>query len=559
MNEFLGILETNFHYRPAQTLKVSVIVPNYRHAPYLEERLQSIFEQTLRPHEIVFLDDASPDDSVAVARRLAGRTTVPMRIVVNEQNSGSTFRQWLKGLSLASGDLIWFAESDDSAHPLFLERLVPEFFDPEVVLAYCQSALIGPSGQRLADDFLAHTDDISTDRWRSRFSALSSVEAEIALSQKNTIPNASAVVFRRTQSLDFGDELISLKFAGDWFFYSMLVRGGKLSFLPEVLNFYRRHEATVSHRSVREDTQALESLYVKSRVFESYPVTPSAITGSLARSVFEYEQLTERFKLKRPPLTANVHLATALSRLRGEFERRLADSSALRILLVLGELSASTETLAMLDLATALVRDHTVFVCNAQPHVFEPSATSRLDFRVIPLEGMFGPAPWSAHGDDIGALGTRAKPRRATVLRELIRILRIDVVHSHSLPADRLMLEALEDRTLPWFIHPSSHARSLSGGLDDPLLRRTVAEILHGAIGFFLEDDREPKLPADLAAGVAQKPRWVLRTGTPAIRIAELCASAYLELLSVLSFPRERAPDVPDGDVAHLVSQRRPA
>ena len=80
------------------------------------------------------------------------------------------------------------------------------------------------------------------------------VEAELALSQKNTIPNASAVVFRRPEDLDFADELVKLKFAGDWFFYSMLIRGGKVNFMPEVLNFYRRHEATVSHRSVREDT-----------------------------------------------------------------------------------------------------------------------------------------------------------------------------------------------------------------------------------------------------------------------------------------------------------------
>ena len=204
MDEFLDILKTDFQYRPAQRLKVSVIVPNYRHARYLEERLRSIFDQTLRPHEIIFLDDASPDESVEVARRLAASSPVPMRIVVNEQNSGSTFRQWLKGLSLATGDLIWFAESDDSAHPLFLERLVPEFYDPEVTLAYCQSAIDRAATAR---------------RWRTTFSATPMIfpppagaavipsrgveEAELALSQKNTIPNASAVVFRRPGTARF--------------------------------------------------------------------------------------------------------------------------------------------------------------------------------------------------------------------------------------------------------------------------------------------------------------------------------------------------------------------
>ena len=103
------------------------------------------------------------DESVEVARKLAPLSPVPMQIVVNEHNGGSTFRQWLKGLSLATGDLIWIAESDDSAHPLLLERIVPEFYDPDVMLAYCQSAIIGPGGETLAENFLAHTDDISTD------------------------------------------------------------------------------------------------------------------------------------------------------------------------------------------------------------------------------------------------------------------------------------------------------------------------------------------------------------------------------------------------------------
>ena len=202
-----------------------------------------------------------------------------MQIVVNEQNNGSTFRQWLKGLSLATGDLIWIAESDDSAHPLLLERIVPEFYDPDVVLAYCQSAIIGPGGEKLAENFLAHTDDISTTRWRRPlFAFRASEEAELALSQKNTIPNASAVVFRRPAQLDFEEELVKLRFAGDWYFYAMLIRTGKFAYLPEVLNFYRRHDDTVTHRSVRDDTQPQESLYRQGagvRDVSEFPRTPS--------------------------------------------------------------------------------------------------------------------------------------------------------------------------------------------------------------------------------------------------------------------------------------------
>ena len=124
MQQFLGILQADYGYRPSQRPESLGDRAQLSPRPYLEERIESIIDQTLRPHEIIFLDDASPDDSVEIARRLARRSTVPIQIVVNEQNNGSTFRQWLKGLSLATGDLVWIAESDDSAHPYLLERLV---------------------------------------------------------------------------------------------------------------------------------------------------------------------------------------------------------------------------------------------------------------------------------------------------------------------------------------------------------------------------------------------------------------------------------------------------
>ena len=65
MGDFLDILEKDYNYQRSQRLKVSVIVPNYCHARFLEDRLSSIFEQTLPPHEIIFLDNASTDESVA--------------------------------------------------------------------------------------------------------------------------------------------------------------------------------------------------------------------------------------------------------------------------------------------------------------------------------------------------------------------------------------------------------------------------------------------------------------------------------------------------------------
>ena len=551
--EFLHLLQSDYNYRPSQQLKVSVIVPNFRHAKYLDERLQSIIDQSLRPHEIIFLDDASPDDSVLVARQFGHRSSVQVHIVVNEKNSGSTFRQWLKGLSLATGDLVWIAESDDSAHPAFLERMVPEFFDPDVALAYCQSGLVGSRGELLAEDFFAHTDDICPARWRSHFSSSAIEEIELALSQKNTIPNASAVVFRRPAYVDFADELEKLKFAGDWFFYAMLIRGAKVSYLPEVLNFYRRHEATVTHRSVRDDSQAQESLHVKARVLETYPVSARAVAGSLARSIFEYNGLTERLALERPALIENQLLAEPLARLRSVVDSRLEAPSALRVLLVVPDIEAGGEASSVIELASALAREHTVFLCNAQPHLVDQVTKGRVGPRVIFLEGTIGPTPWSLADQTLGR-----SARRPLVLSELMRLLCIDVVHSNSPAADGLILATRSEPPIPWLVHAKSVLHLFSAITEDAESRRWAASIWSESRGFFYEDASELDLLEQYAPSrLQEKPRWILEPGQPAHAIAALCAEAYLEVRNLLAFHRETDPAQPASTTISTAARKR--
>jgi glycosyltransferase involved in cell wall biosynthesis len=447
-DQLLEVLRDDFGYYAPQTLSVSVILPNYCHAQYLEERFQSIFRQTLQPHEIIFLDDASPDGSVDLARQLAARSPIPMRIVVNVENSGSTFRQWMKGLELATGDLVWIAESDDSCHADFLQRLVPAFYDPEVNLAYSQSALIGPDGETISADFLDHTNDISPTRWRSPYCVTGAEEAELALSQKNTIPNESAVLFRHPKNLDFADELGQLRFAGDLLFYAMLLRSGKIAYLPDALNFYRRHEQTVSHQAIRGDTHVEESLRVKARVIESFPVSTTAIARCLAQSVYEYHWLAERFRLDRPPLSSNPKATHWLDRIGRILEERLAPGSSRRILLVLQDMTLEGATVSRVHLANAMALEQIVYLCNARPSRCHPRIVAMVDPRVIYLEGCPGPTAWSDERDHPGDGPDFAGERRVRIIKDLVRIHRIDVIQSCSPATDDLVVRIDDARGL---------------------------------------------------------------------------------------------------------------
>lgn len=224
---------------------VSVIVPSYNHAPYLTARLDSIYGQNFRDFEVIVLDDASTDASREVLRSYESRPRT--RVFYNPENSGSPFRQWLMGLAETRGELVWIAESDDVADPAFLEEVLPQFADPRVRVAYADSVVIDETGRMTGDyqqcDYLL---DLSPTKWRKSYQVEADQELREALAIKNTVLNASAVVFRRfTLSSEARETLRSLRMAGDWFFLLQALEGGRIHFLARQLNQHRRHAASV--------------------------------------------------------------------------------------------------------------------------------------------------------------------------------------------------------------------------------------------------------------------------------------------------------------------------
>jgi GT2 family glycosyltransferase len=262
------------------------VVPNYNHAPYLEERLNSIWNQTFRDFELIFLDDASTDDSLAVAGRFAREH--PMRIVPNEQNSGSPFVQWNKALRLASAEWIWIAESDDVANPRFLERLTAVLAaHPEAGLAYCSSRRIdgqGTPGIRAEDNLRG----LHESRWNSDFVADGLEECRVYMSRLNTIANASAVLFRKSvyESIGAADE--SFRFCGDWDLWCRMLAVSKVAFVAEELNFHRLHAGSVRSKSSQEralSERARVLLNLHQRHGLSAEIRREAIAVLLAKAV----------------------------------------------------------------------------------------------------------------------------------------------------------------------------------------------------------------------------------------------------------------------------------
>jgi glycosyltransferase involved in cell wall biosynthesis/GT2 family glycosyltransferase len=230
--------------------KVSVVVPNYNYARYIGERLASIQRQTAPIFELIVLDDASTDDSVDVIREFLAGCGLPSKLVVNDNNSGSVFRQWQRGVEMARGDFVWIAEADDLADPEFLQEVVSAFSDPQLVMSYTQSRQMGSEGQILCEHYLDYVSDIDRERWTQSYKADGREEISKALFIKNTIPNVSAVLFRRQALLDVlvdhQQEIFSYRNAGDWVVYLRLMEKGGLAYCPRPLNSHRRHQGSVT-------------------------------------------------------------------------------------------------------------------------------------------------------------------------------------------------------------------------------------------------------------------------------------------------------------------------
>jgi len=94
---------------------VSVIMPTYNSAQTLQEALDSIIHQTYRPIEIITIDDASNDDSLAIAKAYAQKhTTQDLQFIIlkNDQNAGAGISR-NKGVDNATGTYMAFLDADD--------------------------------------------------------------------------------------------------------------------------------------------------------------------------------------------------------------------------------------------------------------------------------------------------------------------------------------------------------------------------------------------------------------------------------------------------------------
>lgn len=126
-------------------ISLTAIVPNFNHGRFLTRAILALQNQQPTPSEILVIDDASTDESVAVVEALA--VSCPsIRLLRNERNLG-TVRSLNRGISEAHGEYVYFAAADDAVCPGFFATAIALLEKhPEAAFACGECLIVNESG-----------------------------------------------------------------------------------------------------------------------------------------------------------------------------------------------------------------------------------------------------------------------------------------------------------------------------------------------------------------------------------------------------------------------------
>ena len=220
-------------------VKVSVVVPNYNHALYLRQRIDSILNQTFQDLEVILLDDASTDGSQAMieAYRQHPRVT---HVQMNTVNTGSPFKQWQKGIDLARGEWIWIAETDDYADETLLEKMLSAVNGrPDIGLVYCDSHVVQDNQVQPQTFISIKNKEYHTTRWSGNYVNSGSDEIENYLLGGGTINNTSAVLFNSKMLREADPFDMPFRYIGDKYVFVKVLARSRVAYIAESLNYYR--------------------------------------------------------------------------------------------------------------------------------------------------------------------------------------------------------------------------------------------------------------------------------------------------------------------------------
>ena len=393
---------------------VSIVVPNYNHAKFLRQRLDSIYSQSYKYFEVILMDDCSKDESSIILQEYKERYSEKTCLILNDKNSGGVFYQWEKGLKLARGDIIWMAESDDWCTENFLETLVPFFQNEGVQLAYTKTIFMDASGKKQIWSINEYLHDIDPNRWNHAFVETAHKLVGDSFAIKNIVPNVSSALFRNPTSLEIlkQEEWKTMRTCGDWVLYLHLIRGGLVAYSPDAHNYYRIHDNNTSVISYAEDSFYIEHEAVAKTIQRYFNVDQSVFDK-------QYSHLVTHWKQTRPTFSKDAfERCYSLARIKKEATTKTPNMIMAGFAFCAG--GGETFPIQLANLMKSKGYNVTFLDCAQEPRVEKIRQSLRMDIPVI-----------SNYAD----------------LQRIVENFGIDLIHSHHAWVDNTILNILPEDT----------------------------------------------------------------------------------------------------------------
>jgi glycosyltransferase involved in cell wall biosynthesis len=228
-------MKTNF-FNPL----ISVIIPCYNQAQFLEDAVHSVVKQTYNNWEIIIVNDGSLDDTNSVSQKII-KTYSQYSITLLEQNNSGVASARNNGISVASGEYIIPLDADDKFATTYFDKAINILQNnPEIGIVYCLAEFFGSK----------------TGLWPLREFELPDFLVE------NTI--FCSAFFRKSDWFKVGGYSLEMKHGWEDydFWLSLIELGTKVFRIPEVLFFYRQYPgSTTDSMSYQDYLFSYEKLY----------------------------------------------------------------------------------------------------------------------------------------------------------------------------------------------------------------------------------------------------------------------------------------------------------
>lgn len=228
--------------------EVTVIIPSFNYRDYIEQALESVFNQTFKNYEVIVVDDGSEDGSYEFLKtQYAAQGRIKLICHENHRNLGLGKSLEL-GLSEATGNWVAILECDDIWEPNCLERRVAAVQKSASIL-FCSNKiriLRMDEASGWLDDYVYRVQSKLSLRQKGKTASGFKIGNEIYY--ENLFPTFSCMFFKKDalKKLNFNSPVISWL---DWYLYIQLAKAGDCCFLDEPLTLWRIHKGSQNSKN----------------------------------------------------------------------------------------------------------------------------------------------------------------------------------------------------------------------------------------------------------------------------------------------------------------------